>query len=187
MKGNRFFLTFVAMLTSCSFMQAQSAPAAQPNPQNSQERTESAKPLDSKPLTGQASMPLDLKGIGPTDTERAAASVAKNLAKRREPQGKGHVEERDAKAAHEGPPPVAEGAVVEFRPAPSGRGADRGARPAASKDERQPGSRLHGEVYGAAGAGGHTAAESVGVTSKDRKTSGYLGSDQIRSELSQSH
>lgn len=187
MKGNRFFLTLVAILTSCSFMQAQSAPAAQSNPENGQGATESAKPLNGKPLTGRASTPLVLKDAGPADTEGAAASVAKDLAKRRQPQGKGHVEAHNAKAAEEGPAPVAEGAVVEFQPAPSGSSVDKGSKPVTSKDERQPGSRVHGELYGAAGAGGHAAAESAGVTSKDRKTSVYLGGDQIRSEPPQSH
>lgn len=176
MKASRFLFTLAAILTPCGFVQAQSAPAAPSNPQETQQRTEAA-----KPRAGQTSAPLVLKDVGPASTEGVAASAARDLAGRKETEAKDRVEGGDKNRAGEGST-LPEGAVVEFHAAPSGAG-EKVSAPASSGGRR----RVHGELYGAAGTGGRAAAESVGVTSKDKRTSLYLGSDQTRSEPPQSH
>jgi hypothetical protein len=190
MKASRLLLTFAAMLAPCCLMQAHGAPAAQSNPQNTQDRTESAKPLPGKPLAGkavggEASAPLVLGGVGPASTESAAAGAARDLAKQKGAGTKSQVEGRDKSRTLDRS--TATGDVVEFQVAPRSAGLDERSAPASSNGGRQAPSRIHGELYGVAGTGGHAAAESVGVTSKDKKTSVYVGGDQTRFEPPQSH
>jgi hypothetical protein len=191
MKGNKFLLTLAVMVTTCCFMQAQTAPAAQSNRQDTQGGTESAKPLadkllGSKAAAGEVSTPLVRGGVGPASTESVAAGAARDLAKQKGAGTKSQVEGRGKSRTLDGSRATGD-AVVEFHVAPRGTGLDEVSASVSSKGGGQALSRVHGELYGVAGGGGRAAAESVGVTSKDRKTSVYVRSDQTRSEPPQSH
>ena len=190
MRGSKFLLAFAEIMALYGFARAQSAPAPRSNPQKTQDTTESAKPptrkpQTGKPATGQPSTPLVLKDVGPASTEGVAASAARDLATRKDAETKDRVEDRDKNRARDGSA-LPEDAVVEFHAVSPGAGAEASAA-ASPKDRSHAASRVHGELYGAARTGGRAAAESVGVTSRDKKTSVYAGSDQTRSEPSQSH
>ena len=180
MKANRLFLALLAMLASCCLAQAQST-AATPNPQESTEATASPKLLNRKPKTTNAPAPLTLKNVRPASTESAAASAARDLVERK-------ADSPGAAREKNGRPETAIGsnAVAEFQAVSPGARAGKGSGTSNGGGHERVG-RVHGELYGAAGNGGDAAAGSVGVTSKDRKTSVYVGGDQTRSEPSQSH
>jgi hypothetical protein len=185
---DRFLLTLVVALASCTAVQAQNTPATQSTVENHPKAEATGSPeSQAKSQAGQTASPLVLKDVGPANTDGAAATVAKNLARQKHSQSKSQAQDRDAKPIHEEPATVAERAVVEFQPAPAGGSVDKESKPVSSKEGRHPERRVHGEVYGAAGAGGHATSEAVGVTSKDKKTSVYIGSDQTNLSSPQGH
>ena len=182
MKANRLSLALVVMLARCCLVQAQSPAATSPNPQKSPETTASPKPLNHKPKTTNAPAPLALKDVGPANTEGAASSAVRDLVGRQ-----GRANTQGAAREQNGRPEAAIGsnAVVEFRAVSPGAPAGKGSVTSNGSHDRV--GRVHGELYGTVGNGGDAAAESVGVTSKDRKTSVYVGGDQFRSDPSQNH
>lgn len=73
--------------------------------------------------------------------------------------------------------------VLEFKPATAN---DDSAKPVKTKEIQKPTlKKVHGTVYGAAGAGSQPAGAAAGVTSKDGKTSIYIETDRSRASSSQ--
>ena len=156
---------------------------------------------DIKPQQSPAASPLVLKDSGPVSTEEVARRVAKELAKQDAAETKGPTagpsptkaygtaRSSGVSAQAQSPnqePARASDAVVEFQPAPSGSGAASSGTviedPAQSKS---PLKRVHGDLYGVAGADSHAAGGSVGASSRSGKTSVYIQSDQARSKVGQ--
>lgn len=178
MKANRLSLLLAAMLAPCCLAQAQSTAAMPPSSQKSAEATASPKPSNQEPVTARTPAPLSLKDVAPASTESAARALVE-----RKDKAKPQAESRD-KSRTPGPA-VGDDAVIEFHAVSPGTQVRTGS--ADSKGSHDGVGRVHGELYSAAGDGGHATAESVGVTSKDRKTSVYVGGNQIHSEPSHSH
>jgi hypothetical protein len=156
---------------------------------------------DVKSQASPASTPLVLKNTGALSTEDAARSVALKLAKQDADETDGRSADPSSPKAQGGtrtgskastqpqdltPEPAASDAVMEFQPASSGSGA--ASISGVTQDgtpRKSPQQRVHGDLYGVAGADGHAAGGSVGATSKSGKTSVYVQSDEAWSKASQ--
>lgn len=113
---------------------------------------------------------LTLSVVTRVDTDGVARRAAQSMAGAHAKASKAKV---DGKKSAETPD------VVEFQPGDSDASAATKPIVAADrKDRKAPLKNIHGSVYGAAGAGGHEDAGSVGATSRSGKTSVYVETDQ---------
>lgn len=159
---------------------------------------------DINPSARPAVTPLVLKNAGAMSTEDVARGAAADLANQNANQAsKQGADPALAQSQAAMPsnskakapaqdlalnPGSSSDAVLEFQPASSGSGL-------ASKSDsvvipngvqgKSPLNRVHGDLYGAAGAAGHAAGGSVGAASKSGKTSIYVQSDEARSKVGQ--
>lgn len=69
--------------------------------------------------------------------------------------------------------------VVEFKPAPPAAKSDDSLVVTKSGDSKKL-KKVHGEAYGATGAGGHREGGAAGATSKSGKTAVYVEADRSR-------
>lgn len=180
---------------------AKASPPAdgKPTPANKSDVAGKVELRDIKPQASPAASPLVLKDTSPVSTEDVVRGVAKELAKQdasaTNPQTAGpsstKTQSGTSKASAQAQSPIPEpaeasDAVKEFQPAASGSGkasdtmvVEDGAQ------SKSPLKRVHGDLYGVAGADGHAAGGSVGGTSKSGKTSVYVQSDEARSKVGQ--
>jgi hypothetical protein len=127
--------------------------------------------------------PSLIKDAGPTGVEDAARKAAHDLAaaSQDKSQAKAGSPAKDAQAAAKDEPAAAPSGIGEFHEMPAGTSRS-SANPVVQK-ESSPGSRIHGDLYGAGGPAGRAGSESVGATSKSGKTSVYVQSDQTSSTV----
>ena len=171
----KLLLTLAAVWVGCNLVRGQ-------NPAPQQADAQKARSQSSQPPAAKTVTPLHLEEVGPVSTEDAARRAAQELAKRQSAQGKS----APGSQAKDGAKPVPDDAVMEFQPAPAGATVEA----APPKDgHASPLHRVHGELYGRAGSGGHATGESVGATSKSGKTSVYVevGQTQATSPQTQPH
>jgi hypothetical protein len=173
------------------------SPDGKPGPGAKPDRAGKIELRDVKSQESPASAPLVLKNTGALSTEDAARSVALQLAKQGASERDGRSADSSSAKAQGGtrtgskattqpqdltPEPAASSdAVMEFQPASSGSGAASSA--GVTQDgtpHKSPPQRVHGDLYGTTSAVGHAAGGSVGATSKSRKTSVYVQSDEAR-------
>jgi hypothetical protein len=183
----KLLLALALAWVGCHHVQAQN-PAPQPAD------AQKARSQSSQPPAAKTVIPLQLEEVGPVRTEDAARRAAQELLKPQNPQSNdaaGNQPKKEAGVpardfAPEATKPVPDDAVMEFQPAPAGSTA----KAVPAKDGRaSPLNRVHGDLYGRAGAGGHATGESVGATSKSGKTSVYVevGQTQATSPQTQPH
>ncbi|MGD1154654.1 MAG: hypothetical protein ABSA41_02380 [Terriglobia bacterium] len=120
-----------------------------------------------KPETQKSSQTDSSKKPALTDavrvsTDEALASAAKQEAKKQSPEEN----QKDSP----------DDAVLELRPSVPEAAASTSA--AATKEKKSPLKNVHGEVSGAAGAGGNREGGKVGASSKSGKTSVYVETDR---------
>ena len=178
----RILVAFAATLIGIAVAGGQSSPPA--NPVSTSPPPAKPELQDAKSNSGRATTPLLLKDVGPLSPEDAAKLAAKELAKANDPQAtdKPAAKPKENKAQDQTKGAASSGAVMEFQPAGS---SSRAASPAIVNDKKSHASRIHGDLYGAAGGTGHATSESAGGTSRSGKTSVYVQSDQARSNSNQ--
>jgi len=169
------------LLLAAALMAGAVARSQNPPPANPDASATSAKPelRDVKSAQRSATPPLLLKDVGPLSPEDAAKLAAQDLAKPKDAPSADKLASKSKNQDKTQTKDAVAGAVVEFQPAGSGSGS---AAPVTVNDKKSHSSRVHGDLYGAAGGNGHATSESVGATSKSRKTSVYVQSDQARSD-----
>jgi hypothetical protein len=122
------------------------------------------KPETQKSSQAESSKEPPLTDAVRVSTDEALASAARQEAKKRSSEEK----QKDSP----------DDAVLELRPSPPEAAA--GTSAAVSKEKKSPLNNVHGEVAGAASAGGNREGGRVGASSKSGKTPVYVETDRSK-------